>query len=520
MTSCQHIIGSIIIILFCYLVIIAAINTYLCNNHHILQDIITNPTHINLDYKVQYQDHLLIQTCGEYLTSDYKILISNKKAGLISALSFYNPFLSPILIGTSIYTDRSNYVKLTDKNSKASSFIINSINSDNRYIRYGDQISIKENKTNMFINPINISTMISNPVIITITSPIKQNNEIVCYGDPYYLTYNGKNLGYKVFKSNTYISGDTEHSTLFYFKPLYTSYMKNIIFPNIYEGVIPIKETLKIVTYNIWMLPNILTNTINVSHSKQERILEIIRVLLEIDADIIVLTEAFDDKVRDTIILELRQHGNYFFETQCIGQLNGLINGGIIIISKIQILDTNYHIYTNSYQDDKIANKGVIYIKIEHNHKFIHIFGTHLQAWDSFSAVEARKKQIIELKTFADSIPYKHNNELTIFAGDFNIDRYSDDYSYLLDTLEVDNILPVTDKFTINPDTNKLADGKTISNSNKHELIDYIFYGKNKIPKIISSDILEVKSKPYKYNNQIYNDLSDHYPVVAEILIN
>lgn len=72
----------------------------------------------------------------------------------------------------------------------------------------------------------------------------------------------------------------------------------------------------------------------------------------------------------------------------------------------------------------------------------LHLFATHVQAWEGDAHIIARQKQLRHLKRFYDqmSIPL---HEPVMFCGDFNIDLFdhSGEYASLVEMLDCDNYM-------------------------------------------------------------------------------
>ena len=67
---------------------------------------------------------------------------------------------------------------------------------------------------------------------------------------------------------------------------------------------------------------------------------------------------------------------------------------------------------------------------------------------------------------------------MVIYAGDFNIDKYSDmtnnEYTDMINKLNVTDPQKYNMTPTIDSQRNKLANGSTVSNIGKSEIVDYI----------------------------------------------
>jgi hypothetical protein len=105
------------------------------------------------------------------------------------------------------------------------------------------------------------------------------------------------------------------------------------------------------------------------------------------------------------------------------GHINIRQDGGLIILSKYPIIECSAMTYSSSSGSDKLANKGIIYARIQigpSEGDYIHVFNTHIQ---SHTYSETRLAQISELMVFISGI-IKSDKEYIrpiLVAGDFNI---------------------------------------------------------------------------------------------------
>lgn len=154
-----------------------------------------------------------------------------------------------------------------------------------------------------------------------------------------------------------------------------------------------------------------------------------------------------------------------------------MLNGGVIVVSRWPIVQTNSVSYTSFDGTDGLAKKGSVYVAVSKSDggttKTFHVFATHMQAWYSEAARSARAQQASELKAFCDAqgIPA---DEPVLFAGDLNVDMvlYPEEAGTLFDTLG--STLPRlvgTQRYTSDPSTNVLVgrDGGADSCSGGYE---------------------------------------------------
>ena len=260
--------------------------------------------------------------------------------------------------------------------------------------------------------------------------------------------------------------------------------------------------------------------------------------------DIIALQETFNDQRRREILDRLETAG------RACGKPSGLASGRMFAVrrgsgrsrkgswlplvgneltlaSRLPIVRTDTHIYQHAAEEDVLAAKGALHVRLARGDDTIDVFVTHLQAGDEHGAV--RRAQIEELASFirreADGGAHP-----VLVLGDFNVrgsrvDRQDpgSDYNFLRRTLDAavaprrfaDSWLathaddPETDSGT---KPRVLADGTVRPHE---ERIDYLFLaGSEAIPEWTRLDFfrsnLVVDGAPVGH-------LSDHAALLAEL---
>jgi exonuclease III len=248
---------------------------------------------------------------------------------------------------------------------------------------------------------------------------------------------------------------------------------------------------LKIISYNISALPK----WFNLNGNPLKRIEEIIDLLIKNDADVICLQEVFDIKIKNRIAQELLKYDFHYKPSNSMFCLSS----GLMILSKYRIISKGFEAYNNYSGEDSLTEKGILYITIKINNTVYTILNTHLNANAIFSlyrrCVRTREKQMHQLLEFIKNRDANRDN--IILCGDFNIDLY--DYQNMFNKLN--NIY----KFNISS-INFINNTKLITFSKSNKQLDYIFYFYN-TPKHISFNYELIKS-----------DLSDHYPIILNLL--
>lgn len=189
------------------------------------------------------------------------------------------------------------------------------------------------------------------------------------------------------------------------------------------------RETLTVLAYNIYMRPTLLFKD-----KQMERAKHIVQRLSD-SHDVIVFSEAFDDKVRAYLVKNIK---GYPYKSRILGRQetigkqkrlpnlkNGQINGGVLILSRYPIVKERHKIYRASLFPDSLAAKGVLQVSIKKNDRLYHIFGTHLQAGKrSSGGPETRFKQVQDIQSLIAQGDFS-KDDVVIVAGDLNMDLFS-----------------------------------------------------------------------------------------------
>lgn len=218
--------------------------------------------------------------------------------------------------------------------------------------------------------------------------------------------------------------------------------------------------------------------------------------------------------------------------------VNGwVINGGVMILSRCAIVKSGQYVYEASEPStwDHWSNKGVACVGIVKNAKVFHVFGTHLQADESGISIdkthEVRMDQLAVLRTWVNKTVGKDRSERVIIGGDPNVELNKTEHvNDMLGNLTASMHFegdgrPIPGSFSAK--SNKMA--KANAKYYKFDLeyddtLDYLMYPKNyakpAVPPV--TKVLQLNaSKEWSWNYiGEYNDLSDHYPVVAKFVYN
>ena len=263
---------------------------------------------------------------------------------------------------------------------------------------------------------------------------------------------------------------------------------------------------LKILTWNIYMLPRLLVHTGQVQRAKQ-----IANILRTQDADIIVFEEAFDGKARRIIRAGLADMYPYesgdprkdvFWKGSC----------GVWIMSKVQVTMKKQIFFKKAAGTDWLACKGAVLVDGVDSGFHFQLIGTHLQS-DPSSGKNVQEIRKIQYEQIRKELlePYTRENVPQFVAGDFNtVQADSGNHRQMVDSLKLSQCMVEGGKcYSYDYGHNDMIEGPVC----KPQLIDYIFYSKLMYPALQGKMHIVVFRKKWDAR---HIDLSDHYAVTAE----
>lgn len=257
--------------------------------------------------------------------------------------------------------------------------------------------------------------------------------------------------------------------------------------------------TLKILSWNIYMLPRHIKHTGKLARAK-----EIGKLLKNADYDIIVFQEAFHGGARRIIRKALRENFSY-----AVGPANRkpywfTTSSGVWILSKTPIKKLGTINFKECEGPDCWAHKGALLIEGEKNGKKFQILGTHLEAGGPQSIRDGQYKEIGEMaaKYYQAGIPQ-------FICGDFNTRNIdTTNYRLMLTSIQATDSMPQMGEpgeDLVNHFRNKDKSGY---------VIDYVLC-RNNLCKIVSvARKVKIFRTPWSKTN---SDLSDHFAVEAVI---
>eukprot|EP00760_Papus_ankaliazontas_P032795 PhM_4_TR596/c0_g1_i1/m.29956 len=231
--------------------------------------------------------------------------------------------------------------------------------------------------------------------------------------------------------------------------------------------------------------------------------------------------------------------------TRRVSSMTKATNGGVVLYSRHPIVEEDVLVFPASAScgADSLAAKGVLYAKLRVSCRdddptktvHVHVFATHLQAWDYPAAVVARREQLRHILAFAQSkrIP---SHETVLYAGDFNCDSADGASGAELATMlrelcAIEPLYPTRKDtpYTSDHVNNELAgrDGGDITQK-AGEWLDYVVCSAaHSVPR--SFEVRAVRARAscgfsvpwsrWSSATKVLTDLSDHYPIVADMVL-
>jgi endonuclease/exonuclease/phosphatase family metal-dependent hydrolase len=265
-------------------------------------------------------------------------------------------------------------------------------------------------------------------------------------------------------------------------------------------------NTISILSWNVKFLPRIF---LHIEHHPLKRVIPVSNHILNENADVVVLQEAFDHTVNHRLLKHLKSVYPYH-----IGPANtkGLftISSGILILSKYPIKELGTIDFKDCEKEDCFAKKGALLVEVEINGKTIQVLGTHLEAG---GPAYIKKNQYLEIAGLLEK--NQRNSIPQLICGDFNTSSTNTElYPVMLSTLNAtDGELIGEYKYSADHFINDMCP----YDPNDRSVIDYIFYKSNGLNNTsVTREIMRF-TFPWRKKNK---DLSDHFAIKAEVKYN
>jgi endonuclease/exonuclease/phosphatase family metal-dependent hydrolase len=267
---------------------------------------------------------------------------------------------------------------------------------------------------------------------------------------------------------------------------------------------------IRIMTYNIKMLPRILTY---IHHMPVKRARILPQYLAAENVDVIVLEETFDGKAGYIIKRRLRKTYPYAMGP-ANRQAGTMFSSGVVILSKYPMKKLKQIKYKQCAGDDCWARKGAMLVELSIKGRTIQVMGTHLQAGGTLAI---KKSQYQQIEAMLEQ--YAKPGVPQILAGDYNTFRKDTVlYPEMLRTLQAeDGPISGDMQYTSDDLVNDMSDnyGKNRPNP-EQDIIDYILYkGNGKPHKMLSRKIVRYVT-PW---DKAHKDLSDHMALIMQFTL-
>jgi endonuclease/exonuclease/phosphatase family metal-dependent hydrolase len=282
-----------------------------------------------------------------------------------------------------------------------------------------------------------------------------------------------------------------------------------------------ITARLSFVEQNMGLLPTKALGIVPLSfiykgRERKKAIDSLVQNLLREPPDLVGLCEVFDDDEKNQI--KSRLHDIYPHSLEGPASSSIYYNGGLLLLSKHQIVQTNQTIYSKGSGFDNLTNKGVLHARIQvpgHPTEY-DVFLTHTQ--DAEAAAESPyhlKLQLTELANFIGA--HRNQDAPTLLMGDLNVNgRDANFYNELLTRLNnPENLLP---RRVVTYDNKGSFDGKNpsrpVDDPNRHidgYSLDYFLVKRGK--KFWST---YENTQVVVWQSSAGWDISDHYGIKTQ----
>ena len=196
---------------------------------------------------------------------------------------------------------------------------------------------------------------------------------------------------------------------------------------------------IRLLSYNTFLRPPPVGSSTDYKDARSKKMVEETIA----DFDIVCLQELFGSYTsrREKFIANAKRLHKFEYHSKCpipslicscftAGGFK-VIDGGLVTLSKHNIVEEKFVAFTRGCESDKLAKKGVLYSKVLVGQEsgtpaFLNVFSTHTQASYTFTADDAssqvKKSQVDELCSFVSSVfDEKKLSGPVIITGDFNI---------------------------------------------------------------------------------------------------
>ncbi len=142
------------------------------------------------------------------------------------------------------------------------------------------------------------------------------------------------------------------------------------------------QSLVHLLSFNAWALPIWLPY-----HDQQKRYKAIPQRLIDTNADIICIQEAFADSFRRQQLTATSDHYDIYSDYSCNRLIAGLVkmdcHGGLMTLSKYPIEEEQFYAFPKSRYmrwEESLGAKGFLLTKLQVNQNTVYVINTHLYA--------------------------------------------------------------------------------------------------------------------------------------------
>lgn len=191
-------------------------------------------------------------------------------------------------------------------------------------------------------------------------------------------------------------------------------------------------DELKLMTWNVYMLPKPIKN----SHQK-ERSKAIAEQLKNSEHDVIFLQEAFSWYFRGTVKAALKENFPHYSRLKKKFGIYPFFSPGLVAFSKYPMKKIDHVYFSKCEGPDCYSSKGAMLVEVTlPSGKSIQIANTHMQAGQSEKQSEIRKFQLTQIRELLEK--NKRPGIPQVLVGDLNINSLSgQEFNRTLETLKM-----------------------------------------------------------------------------------
>ena len=183
-----------------------------------------------------------------------------------------------------------------------------------------------------------------------------------------------------------------------------------------------------VVTYNV-MAPVAPPLRYSSQMERMTRIPPALAQALPVPLDAILVQESIVPQQHQRLQEGFRELGLLYESPQLQGHMlaGKLVMGGLVWFSRwpFEVVRTHMFHASACAEEDCLAAKGCVYIRVRKQQQVLHLVGFHLQAWQRPHTVAVRETQVRDIAQFVADLHIPPSEPL-LYLGDWNTDYYSE----------------------------------------------------------------------------------------------